>query len=47
MWKLVVVFRSYRLIRPLFQSGPNVVSRHQIAKLENLLKFHGFIEGNL
>ena len=35
MWKLMVGFRSYGLIRLLGPSGPNVVSRPQIPKSGN------------
>ena len=42
MWKLVVGFRSYGLIRLLGPCGPNVVSRPQTPKSRIFLKNHGF-----
>ena len=45
MWKLVVGFRSYGLIRLLGPSGSNVVSSPQTPKSRNFLRWfndHGF-----
>ena len=47
MWKLVVRFRSYGLIRLLGPNGANVASRPQIPKSQNFWKFRGFIKCNL
>ena len=46
-WKLVVGFRSYGLIRFSGPSNPNKISRPQIPKWQNFLRFHDFIQSNL
>ena len=47
MWKLVVEFKSYGLIRLLEPSGQNVVCRSKTPKSQSFWKFHYFIESNL
>ena len=42
-WKLELWLWTYSLIRFLHPIGPNVVSRPQIPRWRNLLRFHDFI----
>ena len=43
LWKMQLGFWNYALIRLFGPTSPNVVSRHQIQRSRNALRFHNFI----